>query len=150
MKPRRFQIDTQAASRGDGGYTLIELVVVLAILAAGAALSFPRLSGTNARATVQSTAQLLATELRATRNAARVSNTTQSLTFNVASHTYQSSAAARARALPPRLTASLDPSGDAIVFLPDGSSSGGVITVSDGRQAATVAVDWMTGRTVVK
>ena len=135
------------------GFTLIELLVALAVL--GLALSLiagfkpPWSRGLGLRAT----ASELAAGLRLARSEAILSNRPVVLDLDLAGHRYRVGTGTP-RLLPPDLSLELlTISGEAlsaregaIRFNPDGSSTGGRISLADGRRRIGVGVDWLTGR----
>jgi general secretion pathway protein H len=135
------------------GFTLIELIVVLAIL--GLALTLivgykpPWSSGLGVRAS----AGQLASALRVARSQAIASDTPVSVMIDLAAHAYRVGQEPDRR-LPSALTLELlTVAGErrtavqsAIRFNPDGSSTGGRITVGDAVRKIAVGVDWLTGR----
>lgn len=135
------------------GFTLIELLAVLFILALVAALVVPSLGG---RETVElkSAARTLAAGLRHTRNRALDDNRAAVLSLDVAKREFWLPGERRVHKLPGRVdivlfTARSEREGaerGAIRFFPDGSSTGGRITLSTDKQRYLVDVDWLTGR----
>jgi general secretion pathway protein H len=138
------------------GFTLIELIVVLAIL--GLALTLivgykpPWSSGLGMRAA----AGQLASALRVARSEAIARDMPVSVIIDVAAHRYRVGQEPDRR-LPSALTMELlTVAGErrtavesAIRFNPDGSSTGGRITVGDAVRKVAVGVDWLTGRVSV-
>ena len=138
------------------GFTLIELLVALAVL--GLALSLiagfkpPWSRGLGLRAT----ASELAAGLRLARSEAILSNRPVVLDLDLAGHRYRVGTGTP-RLLPPDLSLELlTISGEAVSaregairFNPDGSSTGGRISLVDGRRRIGVGVDWLTGRVSV-
>lgn len=138
------------------GFTLIELIVVLAIL--GLALTLivgykpPWSSGLGIRAA----AGQLASALRLARSEAIAHNIPVSVVIDVAAHRYRVGQEP-GRPLPSTLTMELltvaverrTTVEGAIRFNPDGSSTGGRITVGDAVRKVAVGVDWLTGRVSV-
>ena len=135
------------------GFTLIEVIVTLAIL--GLALVIvagykpPWSSGLG----LKGTASELASGLRLARSEAIASNRPVLFDLDVTGHVYRVGAGAQRR-LPANLSIELlTISGEArnvgegdIRFHPDGSSTGGRISLIDGQRRIGVGVDWLTGR----
>ena len=141
---------------GAAGFTLLEMLVVLALLGLSLGLVLgagrPVPAGTAARAA----AGEIAGALRLARSQAILGNRPVAVTLDLASRRYRVGAAPD-RALPPGvalglLTASGQVLGEAagrIRFEPDGSSTGGRVTVTGGARTVLVGVDWLSGRASV-
>lgn len=135
------------------GFTLIELVAVLAILALAAAWAVPLLGRAPAELDIKTTALDIAAALTDTRTAALRTSREQAFTLDIAGSRYWSDAAPRPRSLGrgigvafATIASEQGKSGDGrIRFYPDGSATGGRIQLSDGARRATVTVDWLTG-----
>lgn len=134
---------SQSASHPQSGHTLLELLLVLAILALGAAAAWPSFGGAQDRAAGRAFAQALQDELQGLRSRAVYEG--EAAAFDLVS----SADGARWRAgdgawsnAPRRVTLALDApsSGQSIHFFADGSTSGGVILVTSGRQIWRVSV----------
>jgi general secretion pathway protein H len=135
------------------GFTMIEVVVVLVILSLALALVIgygaPARSGLDLRGS----AAALASGLRLARSEAILNNRAVVFDLDLAGHRFHSGSGP-VRHLPPSLAIELltisgerrsANAGD-IRFNPDGSSSGGRISLADGRRKIMVGVDWLTGR----
>ena len=135
------------------GFTLIELLAVLFILALTAAVVVPSLGGGDV-VELKSAARSLASGLRHTRNQALNDNRAATLDLDVVKHEFQLPGERRVRKLPERIdivlfTARSEQQNEqrgAIRFFPDGSSTGGRITLSTDSMRYLVNVDWLTGR----
>jgi general secretion pathway protein H len=135
------------------GFTLIEVIVTLAILGLALALAVgfkpPWSSGLGLKAT----AAELASGLRLARSEAIASNRSVVLGLDLVGHRYRIGTGAERR-LPGNISIELltiagerqRPAAGDIRFNPDGSSTGGRIALADGRQRMAVGVDWLTGR----
>ncbi len=139
------------------GFTLLEILLVLAIMALAAALTLPALvrpSGSELRAATAT----LAGGLRRAREAAVNSNREATLTLDLDRHTFTVSGEPRGRGLPPELelalfTARSELDGERtgrIRFFPDGSSTGGRVSLTSGQRRYHVDVDWLTGQVRVR
>ena len=137
----------------EAGFTLIEMLAVLAILALTTTFIVPLVSGGSEGARLQMAASDLASAFRLTRSAAIMRNTEMSLMIDVDSRTFRSPAVSQrifARDIDARLTfASAIGSGTSdggFQFFPDGSSTGGDVTLSLRGKQTKLCVDWLTGQ----
>jgi len=139
------------------GFTLIELVVVLAILGFAYALVPPLFSGARASVELKGATRQLAAGLRQARNYAVTRRTEAVLTLDVEKRDFTVSGDARVYRLPRRLqlklvTSQNEVSGDkqaSIRFYADGSSNGGRITLGSGDSSLEIDVNWLTGHVAI-
>ena len=139
------------------GFTLIELLVVLAIMVGAVSLVVPRLVSSSA-VELRAAARTLAAGLRRAREQAIATNASAALGIDVERRQIYlqggADAATGLRQLPNALgyrvvtarSELVGETGGRIRFYPDGTSTGGRITVSSDRVAVLVDVDWLTGR----
>ena len=144
--------------RGPGlrhpGFTILEIVVALVI----GAIAYAIVLGVPFRgpsvADLKAASRALASGLRQAQSMALATRRDATLTLDVEAREFEVSGAEGARALPKELdlkvyTAQTEVSSErkaAIRFYPDGSSTGGRITVASGERKYVVDVDWLTGR----
>ena len=139
-----------------GGFTLIELLVVLAVLGLALALIAGYKPPWSRGLGLRATAAELAAGLRLARSEAIVNNRPVAFDLDLVGHRY-SIGTGTPRPLPAALSLELlTISGEAlngrkgdIRFNPDGSSTGGRISLADGQRRIGVGVDWLTGRVSV-
>jgi general secretion pathway protein H len=136
-----------------GGFTLIEILVVLAILGLGLALIVGYKPPWSSTLEVRGAAAEIAAGLREARSQAILRNRAISLEIDLVGHRFQvGSGPVRPLSFELRvelLTAAGERRDDrtgGIRFNPDGSSTGGRISIGDGHRAIAVGVDWLTGR----
>jgi general secretion pathway protein H len=138
------------------GFTLIEVVVALAILGLALALVTGFKPPWSSGLGLKGTAAELASQLRLARSEAIVRNRPIAFDLDIAGHRYKIGAG-NAHPLPGNLVIELmtiagesrgSTIGD-IRFNPDGSSTGGRISLADGQRRVAVGVDWLTGRVSV-
>jgi general secretion pathway protein H len=137
------------------GFTLVELLVVLAIIALVAGIGVPYMTGRSSdRVRLETTARHIAEALRVSRAAAVLRNAEIALTIDTENHNFESAAAPRRTvdsdiairlkiAEPERLTSSRG----GVRFFPDGSSTGGDIYLSLHGLDARICVNWLSGET---
>jgi general secretion pathway protein H len=137
--------------KGEFGFSLLELLVVLGILALALVLVAPSFNRARSALAVRSAAYELANHLRATRAAANAQSVQRMLVFDQTARRYW------AEGVPPRVLPQsvrvglVVPESEQvgrtarIRFLPDGSASGGKIVFQDGKAAWSVVVDWLSG-----
>lgn len=142
-------------ARRAGGFTLIEVLVVLVILGLTIALIVDRGPARSTGFDLRATAGDIAQQLRLARSAAIATDRTTSFTLDAADRRYEA-AGKVGPVLPPEVTLSLTTATggrprpvSAIRFAADGSSSGGYVEVVAGHHAMQVVVDWLTGRVSV-
>jgi len=135
------------------GFTLIEMIVVMAIL--GLMMVLVTVSGTpvSPATHARAAAEGISGALRTARSEAVTGNSSVEVTFDLARRSYRRGAAP-AVPLPGDLRLSLLTSTDQLVsgavghirFNPDGSSSGGRVTIEGGNRVWCVGIDWLSGR----
>jgi general secretion pathway protein H len=137
------------SGRTERGFSLLELIVVLAIMALAAVALVPITGSASRGITIDAAARAVAVELRAARAAAIYANRETDFTIDAAARRYWSDAAPRQQALPDGIAAAFAP-GDGsrglVRFYPDGSASGGAILLRGPQRSARIEVDALTGR----
>ena len=135
------------------GFTLIELLITLVIITLIAAVALPSLRRSPV-ADLKSNAQLVAAALRQTRIDAMSSGRSLALLVDTKNHTLQQQDHDNPRQLPDDITLvlatdeqeMLGPDRGGIRFWPDGSATGGRVTLGTEKLSIRVDVEWLTGR----
>jgi general secretion pathway protein H len=154
----RFELHAGAGTGDTGreaGFTLIEIIVVLAVLGFALALIVGYRPPWSSGLGVRGTAAELASGLRLARSEAISRNRPITFKIDLSDHHFQIGTSV-VRPLPARLSIALltvageqrGTTGD-IRFNPDGSSTGGRISIADGTQRIAVGIDWLNGRVSV-
>jgi general secretion pathway protein H len=134
------------------GFTLVELLVVLAILALVMAMIPPFLAGGQARAELSTSAREIAAALRETRSLAIREGRSEAFVVDGAAGAFRAAGSAPERRVAAGLRLSLLTLANkrldvgVIRFFGDGSSTGGSVTILQGERRSDVTVDWLTGR----
>ena len=138
--------------RDPSGFTLIELMVVLAVLALALALAMPTLGRLMPGLELQTEARDVASALREARAQAIGQNAEVAVVVNAERRAVLIGdrrvvqLTSRAEILPAANRADAGGSaGPQIRFFPDGSSSGGQVTLLLDERKRHVLVDWLTG-----
>ena len=145
------------ARAGQHGFTLLEILIVLVIGVLLVALVPPLLSGMSGAAELRGAARQLAAGLRNARNEAVTRQQEAVLTLDLERRRFGVTGDPREIALPESVALKLytaqsellDSATGGIRFFPDGSSTGGAITVSGPKLAYRVNVDWLTGTVAI-
>jgi general secretion pathway protein H len=134
------------------GFTLLELLVVLVLMALITGMAIPLISAGTPGAQIKAASRELIAGLRQAREQAIVSRQPAALTIDVQTRRFQISGQPRAFQLPGKLqiglyVAEVEDNGKlgSFIFYPDGSSTGGRVTVSLDGQTNRIDVDWLTG-----
>jgi general secretion pathway protein H len=138
------------------GFSLIEMMVVLALIAIFAAISLPYTTTAGDRTRLTSTARLVAARFDAVRAAAIEQNRPLSLVIDLKKRSILDSRNAVIDILPSdfalTITSAQNEAIDgsaAFVFFADGGSTGGKVTLTKGNRSASVNLNWLTGAAIV-
>jgi general secretion pathway protein H len=137
----------------DAGFTFLELLLVLGILALAAALAMPLANRPASDATLIATARRLANDMRVARAAAIRDNIERTLTINLAQRRFWVDGVTAASNVPSGIAVDLitvqkgqlSAQQGRLRFFVDGSSTGGNVILHAGRSVMNVELDWMTG-----
>jgi general secretion pathway protein H len=138
---------------GEGGFTLIEVVCVLAIISLLAAILLPEIPRGTSRARMEAYALEIATVLAADRNAAIHRRAAIATEINAPGRSVRSGATTRTIRVPNdvQFDAALASrcnqreAGSMIVFFSSGMSCGGVIALTRLGAGYQIRVNWLTG-----
>ncbi|MDH3659744.1 MAG: prepilin-type N-terminal cleavage/methylation domain-containing protein [Alphaproteobacteria bacterium] len=138
---------------GNAGFTLLELLVVLVIIGLTAALIPGFTLRDRSGLDLARAAQDIADGLRRTRSDAMLTNSERRFLLDVEARQFRASNARAPRQIGPAIALAFRTArseqfaetGGAIRFFPDGSATGGVIALSEGRERRLIEVDWLTG-----
>jgi len=147
------QPTSRARDGSRDGFTLLELICVIAILALLSAAVLPVLPRGTSRARLESFALAAASLLKSDRNAALLQQKPVATIVDAPARFLRSSASRREVRVPNDVTfdavlasrCSERQAGSAIIFLPSGMSCGGVITLSRLGMSYQIRVNWLTG-----
>ncbi len=140
------------------GFTLVELLVVLLLLGVIYGLAGPMLDVGASGVDLKVASRQLAAGLRKARSVAISEGHDAALTLQVGTRKFSVTGDPKTYSLPGKvdlvLVAAASEQTEAatsnIKFFPDGSSTGGRITVSIGEHKQQVDVDWITGRVKIQ
>ena len=133
-----------------GGFTLLELLVVLAIIGLILSLTPIMLAGRGNDADISNVANRLVADLRSVRGEAVASNVPTSLIVDYGRDGYVLLPSRQRRQLPEGFRIALAPRAEAdseiLSFYPDGTSTGGQLQIESTDDRYAIDVSWPTGR----
>ncbi len=140
------------------GFTLFELLLVLLLMGMLYGLAVPMLDGGSTGIGSKVASRQLAAGLRKARGIAVTQRRESVLTLDVDGRTFWLTGDPKIYSLPKQLDLALFTAQSELVrektggirFFPDGTSSGGRVTVSTGQSKQQVDVDWVTGRVAIQ
>ena len=144
--------------RRESGFTLLEIMVVLAIGAIVYALILSAPLGKASAADLKAAARTVASGLRQAQSTAMATRKDAVLTIDVESREFVTTLDPNPRKLQGNIDLKLYAAQSEVTserrgsirFYPDGSSTGGRITVASGERKYLVDVDWLTGRVSIQ
>ncbi len=154
----RFPIPgSRFSSRGSSGFTLIEILAVIVLIAIAISAVAVTVGKSLQSAQVNAVSRDLAAALRYTRGQAIVKGSEQVIRFNLRDWSYKVPGKA-AQKLPDGMELRIRTAAEEQIdkdiwglrFYPDGSSTGGRITIIRGPREWHVNVSWLTGEVRVK
>jgi general secretion pathway protein H len=131
-------------TRAAAGFTLVEMLVVLTVLALALGLVMTHGPVRSQRLELDAAARRIAGALRLARSRAIAEERTVVFALDRGGYSLD-------RDAPTMWSAGVAPEGNRrVVFTPDGGSSGARIVLRDGERVVAISVDWLTGRVVVR
>ena len=140
--------------KGQAGFTLIEILVVLAILGFAASVIISRGPPTSAGLQMRQAAGTLVQALRLARSRAIAADAAVAVVLDLRSHSLLFNGVPQGVLAGPIAMQAVSPSGANVqravfLFAPDGSASGGRVVLGTGAGHIGISVDWISGRVVL-
>lgn len=140
------------------GFTLFELLLVLVLLGLMYGLAAPMLGAGSTGLDMKAASRQLAAGLRKARGVAVAERREAVLTLDLDGRTFSLTGDSKTYFLPKQLDLALFTAQSELVrekiggirFFPDGTSTGGRVTISAGESKQLVDVDWVTGRVTIQ
>jgi len=136
------------------GFTLIEMIVVIVLVAIMATVVVSNIGAGNQSATLRSATREISSALRFARGHALTHSKETSFKFNLKDNSYQVTNKDKTYKISGDIEVTLDVAQSqvsedevgAIRFFPDGSSTGGRVTLEMGEHKRQLDVNWLTGQ----
>lgn len=140
------------------GFTLLEMLLALVIAGLLMAVAVPNFGPLLTRAQLYSATRDVASGLRHARGLALIRGKEAEFELNVNRHSYRVTGRNKAYGLPDSVrlslytadTETMDEGTGRIRFFPDGSATGGRVTLEGGGQQRAVDVSWLTGEVRIR
>lgn len=137
-------------ARPDAGFTVIEVIAVLAILSIGLAIAVPRIDGMRQDWTLKEAASLIVARLELTRDRAIATSRSQTFAVDPVSRSYWSDTRPEIKHLPAGIAIEDSPGSEplpiAVEFQPDGRATPWSIGIVGSRLRARISIHWLTGQ----
>jgi general secretion pathway protein H len=139
------------------GFTLLELLIVLAIMGIIAGITIPMFGSGVPSSELRATARQLAAGMRSARSEALSQHREALVSIDLANRAFKVDQDPRIYKFNPRIDVKLytaqndivNETTGAIRFFPDGGSNGGRVTIAAGERKYMVDVEWLTGRVAI-
>jgi general secretion pathway protein H len=142
-------------NRPSAGFTLFEMIVVLALFALISALSFPYINRSLHAGTLQSTSTQILNAMNTARATALSQGKAVRLEFDAGKRTLTADGVVVAN-VPLSIRSTVTGSKPSkskerveFLFTAEGNSSGGQIVLTEGQQSTRIAINWLTGATTL-
>lgn len=137
----------------EAGFTLLELLMVLSIMAAVLAVAVPMVGLPKRGMALKANALALAVQMRTLRAAAVDRNLEQAMVVDLKKKRFWVAGNGRVKGISSQLSLSaltrpqdvVGPSAVRFRFHPDGTASRGTLIIREGARSARIAIDWRTG-----
>ncbi|MBY0226292.1 MAG: GspH/FimT family pseudopilin [Hyphomicrobium sp.] len=130
------------------GFSLLEALAALVILAAALAMIVPRVASSSEKRKIEHAASLLVTKLDLMRDRAMRSGTPMRLSIDPVVRRFKTEDG-EAYVLPREISVDTGSQSAIITYQPDGTASGARFALRAASASARIEVDWLTGRTAV-
>jgi general secretion pathway protein H len=142
----------------ESGFTLLELLLVLGIMAVASAIALPMLSRPAGDATLVATARKIVSQMRMARAAAIRDNRERTLTIDLARRRFWVDGVTAASSINHGIVVDfvtlekelLSDKKGRLRFHVNGSSTGGNVLLSSAGRTVSIELDWMTGHASIK
>lgn len=139
------------------GFSLVEMMIVLALIGLFAAISLPYNSGAADRTRLLSVSRALAARFTASRAQAVFENAPLRLQIDPSTRNIVDATGRMLEAIPSDFTIAITSAQEesiagesAIIFFADGGSTGGSVLLSKGSISTAIKVNWLSGASVVE
>jgi prepilin-type N-terminal cleavage/methylation domain-containing protein len=140
-------------THSDDGFTLLEMVAAIAIVATSLLLAVPLLSSSSKTRVLQDATSALVAELDQARNRAMATGKPTTVSIDPVLRSYWTDGGFTATKLPRGMA--IDRPDDSasgpmfLIFKPDGTATDATFGLRFGRSGARIGIDWVTGRVAV-
>ena len=142
----------------EAGFTLLEMIAALALVALAVSIVMPRLSASRQSLRLRTVAVEVASNMKIARSEAMKTNTDTVFVVDTTNRSYSAAGAVAQKQIPRDIAISFEsqaaessgPSRAGFRFRPDGTASGGSIKLQTGASTTAISVDWLTGAVTLR
>lgn len=153
-----MMIDLRKRRSREAGFSLLEIMAVMALIALASALVMPQLRNSRQSLRLRTVAVEIASNLKMARAEAMKTNIDSVFILDTSKRSYAAAGTVAPKQIPRDIVVSFEsqaaesdgPSRAGFRFRPDGTASGGSIKLQAGASVLAISIDWLSGAVTLR